>query len=136
MTGHLVSPTCTSSNGDNSGCAVTQSGNNTFGHGFNSQGGGVFVHKWDSQGIMVWFFPRGSVPSDITNGNPDPSSWGQPVANFPNNDSCDTSARFHDHNLVIDTTLCGDWAGAAFGNDGCPGSCADFVADPANFKCK
>lgn len=134
MTGNLVGSTCTSSNGNNAGCAVTQSGNNSFGHGFNTQGGGVFAHKWDSQGIMVWFFPRGSIPSDITNGNPDPSSWGQATANFPNSDSCNTAAHFQNHNLVIDTTLCGDWAGAAFSGDGCPGSCSDFVANPANFK--
>jgi len=131
--GNLVGTQCTSSNGNNAGCAFTQSGGNSFGHGFNMQGGGVFAHNWDSSGISVWFFPRQSIPQDITDGNPDPSSWGAPIALFPNNDSCDTTQRFHDHSIVIDTTLCGDWAGAAYGNDGCPGSCADFVADPKNF---
>lgn len=138
MTGHLVSPNCTSSPSANAGCAVTQNSNTTFGHGFNMQGGGAFVHLWDSQGIRVWFFPRGQIPQDITDGNPDPSTWGNPEANFPNNDSCNTAAGFHDHNIIIDTTLCGDWAGNAFSapNSGCSGSCSDFVADPNNFKCE
>ena len=84
---------------------------------------------------MVWFFPRGQIPQDITAGNPDPSSWGTPTANFPSNDSCHMPDHFQQHQLVIDTTLCGDWAGAAFSSV-CPGSCSDFVADPANFKCE
>ena len=85
-------------------------------------------------GISVWFWPRGSIPDDISNGNPDPTTWGAPNALFPNNDSCNTAAHFYDHSIVIDTTLCGDWAGAAFSGDGCPGTCSDFVADPANFN--
>ena len=90
--------------------------------------------KWDDSGISVFFFPRSSIPSDITNGTPNPDGWGAPVALFPNNDSCDTAQHFHDHSIVIDTTICGDWAGAAFGGDGCPGTCEDFVADPTNFN--
>lgn len=131
---HLQSPTCTSSPSSNSGCAFTQSGNNSFGHQFNMQAGGVFAHNWDSTGISVWFFPRGQVPDDITNGNPDPSSWGAPTAMFPNNDSCGAFSQFANHQIVLDTTLCGDWAGNAFNSAGCPGSCADYVADPSNFK--
>ncbi|PSR74325.1 hypothetical protein PHLCEN_2v9942 [Hermanssonia centrifuga] len=135
-TGHLVNPTCTSSNGNNAGCAYAQSGGNSFGHGFNMMAGGVFAHLWDQTGISVWFFPRTEIPQDISSGNPDPSSWGAPVALFPNNDSCDTSAHFHDHSLVIDTTLCGDWAGNSFGGDGCPGTCADFILNANNFQRK
>lgn len=133
-TAHLVSTTCTSTPDANSGCVFGQSGGNSFGHEFNMNAGGVFAHNWDSDGISVWFFPRGTVPDDISNGNPDPSSWGPPTALFPNNDSCDTSKHFFDHQIVLDTTLCGDWAGGAFGQGGCSGTCADFVANPNNFK--
>ena len=135
MTGHLQGNTCTSSNGNNAGCAVTQNGGNSFGHPFNEQGGGVFAHLWDSTGISVWFFPRGQIPQDIESTTPDPTSWGTPTALFPNNDSCNTAEHFTDHQLVIDTTLCGDWAGAAFSGDGCPGTCQDYVANATNFQC-
>ena len=135
MTGQVTDTQCAST--DN-GCAVAQTGGNSFGAKFNAQGGGVFAHTWDAQGIRVWFFPRGQVPADITSGSPNPAAWGKPVAFFPNNDSCNTAAGFHDHNIIIDTTLCGDWAGNAFSapGSGCSGSCSDFVADPNNFKCE
>lgn len=136
MVGNLVGNTCTSSNGANAGCAVGQSGNNSFGHGFNEQAGGVYAHLWNDDAIQVWFFPRGQIPADITAKNPNPSSWGTPTANFPSQSSCQIGDHFQSHQLVIDTTLCGDWAGAAFGQDGCSGSCSDFVADPANFQSK
>lgn len=35
---------------------------------------------------------------------------------------------------MINTTLCGDWAGSAYSSDpSCPGTCAQRVADPSNF---
>ncbi|KAI0769190.1 glycoside hydrolase family 16 protein [Irpex lacteus] len=135
--GHLVSPTCTSSADNNSGCPWNPQGNATYGHNFNMQGGGVYAHLWDNTGISVWFFPRNAIPGDITSGNPDPSSWGQATAVFPNNDSCQTTKHFHDHTIVINTSLCGDWAGAAFNNGGqCSGTCDAWVADPSHFKCR
>ena len=135
-TGNFNNNPCTSTPDSNAGCAFFQSGGDSFGHGFNTQAGGVFAHNWDSTGITVWYFPRGSVPDDITNGNPDPSSWGAPAALFPNNESCDTTKHFYNHQIVLDTTLCGDWAGGAFGAAGCPGTCQDYVADPSNFNRK
>ena len=132
---NLVSTTCTSTADSNAGCAFSQTGGNSFGHQFNMQAGGVFAHLWDSTGIKVWFFARGSIPEDITSGSPNPDNWGTPTALFPNNDSCNTAEHFTDHQLVIDTTLCGDWAGAAFQGDGCPGTCQDYVANATNFQC-
>jgi hypothetical protein len=38
---------------------------------------------WDETGIAVFFFPRQSIPSDITSGNPNPSAWGLPNAKWP-----------------------------------------------------
>lgn len=134
MVGSLVGKTCTSANGMNAGCAVVQSGGNSFGHGFNEMGGGVFAHLWTEDAIKVWFFPRNAIPGDIYAMNPNPANWGNPTANFPTQDSCSIGQHFQDHQLVIDTTLCGDWAGSAFTSAGCGPSCVDYVADPANFK--
>ena len=48
---------------------------------------------------------------------------GQPFAFFPDTD-CDINSHFGPHNLIINLTFCGDWAGAVFDSDGCPGDCA------------
>jgi hypothetical protein len=38
--------------------------------------------------------------------------------------------------VVFDIVLGGDWAGATFTEAGCPGTLADYVADPTNFASK
>ena len=133
--GHQVSTTCTSSPTSNSGCIWSQSANGTYGHNFNVHGGGVYAHTWDDSGINVWYFDRDSVPEDIQSETPDPSSWGQPAAIFASGDQCDIGKHFFDHQIVLDITLCGDWTNAVWEQDGCPGQCSDFVANPDNFKC-
>ena len=35
--------------------------------------------------------------------------------------------------VVINITICGDWAGSAYSSGGFPGTCADAVADPSNY---
>jgi len=40
---------------------------------------------------------------------------------------------FGEHNIVINTSLCGDFAGSAYESSGCPGTCAQHVEDPKNF---
>ncbi|KAF8213603.1 concanavalin A-like lectin/glucanase domain-containing protein [Mycena galopus ATCC 62051] len=101
--------------------------NTSFGPGFNSNGGGVYAMKWGSSGISVFFFERASVPSDITAGAPEPTSWGLPMANWPAAD-CNPWKYFYTHVAIFDTTLCGDWAGSAWTQSGvAPGndqSCA------------
>ncbi|RPD73260.1 glycoside hydrolase family 16 protein, partial [Lentinus tigrinus ALCF2SS1-7] len=124
--------TCTSSNGNNAGCAYQQKENNTFGHLFNMQAGGVYAHTLESDGISVWFFDRDAIPSDLAAKTPDPSGWGTPTAYFPNTD-CDIAAKFKKQQLIFDITLCGDWAGAAYSQSSCPGTCADAVANASNF---
>lgn len=131
--GRTLSTSCPTTSTSNSGCAVLDSSTQSFGEGFNSVGGGVFAHRWDQTGIFIWEFPRSSIPPDITAKNPDPSLWGPPVASFPST-NCDINSHFFQHSLVIDTTICGDWAGAAYSGSGCPGTCAEAVADPTNFK--
>jgi hypothetical protein len=122
---------CATINGDNTGCGFTDTDDSSYGHGFNMAAGGVYAHLWDSTGIKVWHFARSAIPKDITAKDPNPSSWGEPVASWAAT-SCGMSEHFYDHQLVIDTTLCGDWAGAAF--DGGASACAAAVADPSNFK--
>ncbi|KAG6918970.1 hypothetical protein DXG01_010209 [Tephrocybe rancida] len=131
-TGKIQGTTCASSGSDNSGCAYRDSDPRSYGQGFNDAKGGVYAHVWDSAGIKIWHFARDDIHDDIKAGTPDPSSWGSPAAFFPTT-SCDVSKYFHDHVLTIDTTLCGDWAGATYGSSGCPGTCDEAVADPKNF---
>ena len=110
-TGTLQSGNCTYdvNTGANSvGCGVTGNIANSYGLGFNSNNGGVYAMQWSSIHINVWFFPRTSIPADITAGTPNPSTWEEPVVNFA---GCNIDANFVNHQIVIDNTFCGDWAG-------------------------
>ena len=54
--------------------------------------------QWTSTGIKVWFWNHNTgVPSDITNGNPNPNGWGTPQANFG---GCNFDSYFSNHNIV------------------------------------
>ncbi|KAH8599562.1 hypothetical protein B0O99DRAFT_590704 [Bisporella sp. PMI_857] len=68
-----------------------------------------YAMEWLPSSIKVWFFSRGSIPADITSGNPSPSTWGPSVLNVGS--TCDIDAHFRNMRVVIDTTFCGDWAG-------------------------
>ncbi|RDB23666.1 putative glycosidase C21B10.07 [Hypsizygus marmoreus] len=131
-TGKAMGTNCVTSGGDNTGCAFRDTDARSYGKGFNAAGGGVFVHLWDSTGIKMWHFARDEIPKDITAEKPDPSSWPTPAATFSAS-TCNVGEHFHDHVLTLDTTLCGDWAGATYQSAGCPGTCAEAVADPKNF---
>ncbi|KAI9440561.1 glycoside hydrolase family 16 protein [Lactarius indigo] len=96
-------------NGSNMGCPLLDTKNTSFGHGFNMAGGGVFAHLWDDAGLKIWHFERQSIPQDIQQGQPDPSSWPTPVA-FWSSLGCDFASHLHDHRLVINTALGGGWA--------------------------
>ena len=82
--------------------------------------------QWDNGGISIFFFPRNSIPNDITANAPNPDSWGKPMAFWPSS-GCDPFKFFKKHSLIFDTTLCGDWASSAWTGSGIPGqeqSCA------------
>lgn len=132
MAGKIGNANCAVGGGSNTGCGVQDTDPRSYGHGFNVAGGGVFAHNVDKSGISIWHFARSEVPQDIIDQKPDPSTWGEPVA-FYAADSCDVASHFHDHVLTFDITLCGDWAGSAYSGSGCPGTCAEAVADPKNF---
>jgi hypothetical protein len=135
FTASLGNLQCASSNADNSGCGMADSDTRTYGHGFNNIAGGVYAHTLESDGISIWFFPRGEIPNDIDEKNPDPSTWGTPSAFF-SSDNCDIASHFYEQSITFDTTLCGDLGNPTFANSGCSGTCQDAVADPENFKCE
>lgn len=135
----IISKDCNAAVNFNAGCAYLDNDAASYGAGLNAAGGGVFAMLWDDNGISVWFFPRKSVPQDLEcltdskSATADPTTWGPPKAHWASS-ACSTSKFFKDHSLVFDTTLCGDWAGATYASAGCPGTCADRLKDPANFK--
>ncbi|KAG6335282.1 hypothetical protein ID866_3811 [Astraeus odoratus] len=116
----------------NAGCGITEWSRASYGPYFDSQGGGVFAMKWDSNGIAVWSFYRAAIPQDINEGLPDPSNWGEPVAELAPT-SCNITQFFANHSIVFDITFCGDWAGNSYSTSGCPGTCEEVLMDPANF---
>ena len=90
--------------------------------------------EWTSSAIQIWHFRRDKTPASITNGNPDPSTFGTPTAVLAG--SCAIDSHFFNHAIVFDTTFCGSWAGNTFQNQGCPmtagqqswPSCVTYVA--------
>jgi hypothetical protein len=129
--GNLIWHDCQSYPTDNRGCGFSDPGGNSYGASFNAAGGGVFAHEWNSDHIKIWFFSRPQIPDDIKAQKPNPSSWGTPVAAWPAQ-FCDITKAVYQHYLVLDISLCGDWAGPAYSQSGCPGTCEAAVADPAN----
>ncbi|BGP12147.1 hypothetical protein JCM10213_004712 [Rhodosporidiobolus nylandii] len=113
------------------GCGFRTADDNTAGIGANYKKDGVYAVEWSSAGIKGWFFPRDSIPSDITSKNPDPSSWDTPVM-YISADSCNPSTYFGPQTWIINTQLCGTWAaGTVWNTDnsyaGQEGSCASMT---------
>ncbi|OAA67501.1 Concanavalin A-like lectin/glucanase [Cordyceps fumosorosea ARSEF 2679] len=120
------------------GCGQQSGDNQNYGDGFNAIGGGVYAMEWTDARIAIWFFPRHSIPNDITSGNPAPSGWGQPSGSFSPGQTCDITSAFKDHKIVFDTTFCGNWAGEVWASNAeCSAhgpSCKDYVAsNPKDF---
>jgi len=132
-TGEILTTQCAFLNGNNDGCAFADTDTRSHGKGFNLIAGGVFAHHWEKDRIRVWHFPRCEITPDIHSQDPNPDSWPTPAAVFTSA-SCNIENHFRDHQLILDTTICGDFAGGQYPNSGCPGTCAQAVADPKNFK--
>ncbi|KAE8441440.1 hypothetical protein EG329_004966 [Mollisiaceae sp. DMI_Dod_QoI] len=132
----LQNSNCNTDNG-NTGCGATTTIANSYGNGFNNIGGGVYAMQWESSGVYVWFFPRGNIPADITNGAPVTGNWGTPIVAFNGGSSCNIDSFFANENIVFDTTFCGDWAGSVWGSSSCQSladTCDDYVgANPGAF---
>jgi len=133
FTGHILNTNCYSTQSADAGCSITDTDTRSFGYGFNNAQGGVFAFLWDtSAGMSLWHFARADIPADITNRAPTPANWGTPAGAW-SSATCDITDNFYDHSMIIDTTICGGWAGGAYGNSGCPGTCTDMVANTTNF---
>ncbi|KAJ5195580.1 uncharacterized protein N7498_009018 [Penicillium cinerascens] len=121
------------------GCVI-EGQKGSYGTSFNKQGGGVYAMEWTEQYLKIWFFPRDYIPPSITNGDPDVSKFGTPMALVE--EGCDVANSFKAQSFIFDTTFCGDWAGGVFGKSGCPmsssdpfQSCHNFVANnPSAFE--
>jgi len=129
ISGSVIGGTdCSALDTGNQGCGIRASARNSYGSTFNSIRGGVYAMKWDTTGVAVYFFPRGSIPADITQEKPgpQPDTWGRPQARWPAA-GCDPFKFFYNHNAIFDITLCGDWAAGVWNSVGIPGqeqSCA------------
>ncbi|KAJ2956229.1 hypothetical protein NQZ79_g7888 [Umbelopsis isabellina] len=119
----------------NQGCGVTNTQATSYGDNLNNAGGGVYVTQWGADGIYIWWFQRSAIPANIKSGAPVPSTWGTPDAAFPLGSSCPNDF-FANHNIVVDLTFCGDWAGSVWSSSGCPGSsCNTYVQNnPSAFN--
>jgi len=135
--GTTVSTDCNAADNGNQGCGVQTPESNNYGPAFNANGGGWYAMERTSDFVNVWFWPRnGNPPSDMNSGSStiDTDNWGTPAANFPNTD-CNLDEHLGNHNIIINLTLCGDWAGAVFNQDGCSGDCVDYVNNnPGDFS--
>ncbi|KAG2128599.1 glycoside hydrolase family 16 protein [Suillus clintonianus] len=133
-TGQILGTNCYSTGHHDSGCGIEDTDTRSFGYGFNNAEGGVFALLWDnSTGMSMWHFARADIPADLIAQTPKPSTWGTP-AGFWSSQTCDMSTNFYDQKMIIDTTICGDWAGGnAYSRSGCPGNCTDMVANATNY---
>ena len=132
-TGDTLGTNCYSTETADAGCGISDPNPTSFGYGFNNAQGGVYVLLWDtSAGMSMWHFARANIPADITNQTPTPANWGTP-AGYWSSQTCDVAANFYQHSMIIDTTVCGNWAGAAYSSSGCPGTCSAMVANATNF---
>ncbi|KAI3396348.1 hypothetical protein diail_12238 [Diaporthe ilicicola] len=127
MTGTSTHASCVSSGTSNEGCGV-DGDKATYGVDFNSGGGGIMALEWRSAGIRMWQFARDSIPSDVTGGSPDPSTWGTALADFPDT-GCNIGNHFKNQSIILNIDLCGDLAGDLYSGTSCPSNCTDYVAN-------
>jgi len=129
MSGTISGTDCAVKTGGTVGCGVKQNGGAGIGNAFNRGGGGVYAIERTNDHIKIWALPKSNGAAKSN--SPDPcKDFGQPVAFFPIGKDC-TKDHFGPQTLIINTVFCGDWADGQsnFKNAGCPGKCADYVAN-------
>ncbi|KAJ7859104.1 glycoside hydrolase family 16 protein [Mycena leptocephala] len=138
MSGTPVQLDCDATVNGNAGCGVKLAQATSYGPTFNANGGGWYAMERTPDHISIWFWTRSDpdVPVGVRTGGSTviTENWGTPSATFPST-TCDIAA-FVPHNIIINLTLCGDWAGDAsiYASAGCPSTCVDFVNNnPASF---
>ncbi|KAF9239252.1 glycoside hydrolase family 16 protein [Melanogaster broomeanus] len=131
--GTTVSTNCDARVNGNAGCGVQfTEDDDSFGPNFNMIGGGWYAMERTNDYISIWFWERddSSAPRDVILGAPtiNTSHWGIPAAYFPNTD-CNLATHFDANYIIINLTLCGDWAGnpSVYAASGCPLTCIDYV---------
>ncbi|KAJ9108599.1 hypothetical protein QFC19_002316 [Naganishia cerealis] len=99
---------------DNSGCTVIDGNSTSYGEAFATAGGGVWVTEFATDGISIWFFSRANIPDAVSSASSsiDTTKLGERTA-FWSPNGCDIASFFKPQELVLDITLCGDWAGKA-----------------------
>ena len=100
--GNTLGLNCQSSNGNNAGCAVNDF-EGSAGAPFNAAGGGVIAMLWDETQISFWRFERNQIPQDIQDENPNPETWGIPVA-YWSDQTCDIAKAFRDHSSTFNSS--------------------------------
>ncbi|CAE7161347.1 unnamed protein product [Rhizoctonia solani] len=133
-TSNMMGKVCASKEGANAGCGFSDPEPASYGKAFNDAGGAVIAMEWQNTGIRIWRFKRDSIPADLQGSatNPNPDTWGAPVASWTDA-ACDIANEVKKHNIIINTTLCGGWAGDAYAGSGCPATCTEQVMDPSNY---
>lgn len=122
------------SKGPNGYCNANDTRPASFGSSYNLNGGGVSAITWTARSVQIWNFPRDKVPQGDKGplgSNPTPTTWGRSTVTFQ---GCDFSHFLKNMHIVIDTTLCGDWAGDAWASSGCQkktgvADCPTFVRE-------
>ncbi|KAK0243477.1 glycoside hydrolase family 16 protein [Armillaria nabsnona] len=136
QTGQSFNSNC-SNGGGGVGCTVSETKPNSYGESFAQNGGGAFALQFDASGAFIWFWSRQNIPKSLTSAtstsNMDTIDWGLPSASFPSS-GCNLQKLFSPQRLILETTLCGDWAGVpSIFNTQCPGNCVqDYVRGPGS----
>ncbi|GAA6029126.1 hypothetical protein JCM8097_001612 [Rhodosporidiobolus ruineniae] len=119
--------------GGYAGCSVQNPDTASYGEKWNDAGGGVLASLLDETGLYIWQFPRTDA-AKLDFANPDPSSWGLPLAAWPAS-TCDTDF-FSEQTVAVTLGVCGtrpeaNWAGeCAQAAD----SCAEYVKTGTNLE--
>lgn len=93
------------------GCGIRSSTKGNYGAPYNKNGGGVHAFVWTEDEAKMYFWTAQDIPSDISSGKPNPSSWKKPEASW-GGDSCKTMNFCWNLQLIISNALCGTWAGS------------------------
>lgn len=112
FSGYVPQTDCDVFHTDTTGCGVYDY-RAQAGSVLNANGGGVFAMVWTGTKIDTYFFPRNAIPADITAKTPIPENWGTPMAAISDS-QCDLPTFFHDHTIIANIDLCGDWAGSVW----------------------
>ena len=114
----------------NIGCGMN---NGLFGNAFNNAGGGIYACLLTKDGgVTIWSFQRKNIPDDILCEKPTPSKW----TTDTNKPIVFKECPYHFKNLmlVVNTTICGEWAGNSFKDGDRKGmnACRAFSVDRKN----